>query len=482
MNNSSLILLVKSMDKTQLKELNSFVKSPFFNTNNAVIKLFEYIRKQHPDYTPEKLEKKYVYKKLFGKTEYNDGFLRVLMSNLQHLAEEFLTISAFQKESILKKKFLLDSIAGAPNLKKLSEKVLNEGLKEAEALEARNPDDFLGKYFMAFYRKYLYSTNFTATKSNKPSDELFEEQKHLTYFFLLRMLADHFYHLNQSQIMNYTPVLVFLDEIILFLENNPEYLELPTLNLAYLRVLLLKNNRKEDLYRLKSALYGSVENLAQKDCFNTISIIINFCHKNYYLSGDKTFLHEKLEILQFGLNRSINSFIENDYFDPNRYNNLVSTLFELNREEEAEKFINEYHKKLDPEDRNFWENYSFAELKTRQGMHDEALSFLARIRNVTAVSYKFSLKALQLRIYYDAGLLEQAASAADSFRHFLQKESLMNPMYNEQYRNFYSFYTKLLALKSGKNSKAMQETKEKLFGLNNIVHKNWLLERINSAV
>ncbi|KXK53667.1 MAG: hypothetical protein UZ05_CHB002001043 [Chlorobi bacterium OLB5] len=480
MNNSSLILLVKSMDKSQLKELNSFVRSPYFNTNKALTSLFEYIRKQHPEYAAEKLEKKYVYKKLFGKTEYNDGFLRVLMSNLQHLAEEYLTVSAFQKDTILKKKFLLDKIAGNPPLKKLSEKVLNEGLKEAGALKAENPDDFLGKYFMSFYRKFLYSTGFTATKSNKPTDELFDEQKYLTYFFLMRMLADHFYHLNQSQIMNYTPKFIFLDEIIIFLENNPEYLELPTLNMAYLRVLLLKNNRKEDLYRLKSALYGSSENLGQKDCFNTISIIINFCHKNFYLSGDKTFLYEKLEILQFGLNKGINSFIENDYFDPNRYNNMVSTLFELNRIDEAEKFIYEYHKKLDPDDRNFWENFSFAELKTRQGKHDEALSFLARIRNVSAVSYKFSLKALQLRIYYDAGLWEQAASAADSFRHFLQKESLMNPVFNEQYRNFYSFYTKLLALKSGKNSKALRDIKVNLQSIHNIVHKNWLLERISS--
>ncbi len=59
MNNSSLILLVKSMDKSQLKELNSFVRSPYFNTNKALTSLFEYIRKQHPEYAAEKLEKKF---------------------------------------------------------------------------------------------------------------------------------------------------------------------------------------------------------------------------------------------------------------------------------------------------------------------------------------------------------------------------------------------------------------------------------------
>lgn len=481
MNNSGLILLVKSLDKTRLKELNSFIRSPYFNTNKALIKLFEYIRKQFPEYPAEKLEKEYVFKKLFGKAEYNDGFFRVLMSNLQQLTEEYLAVNAFRRESILKKRFLLDNIAGVPKLKKLSEKILNEGLKEAKALKAENPDDFLDKYFMSFYRKYLYSRAFTATKSNKPNTELFDEQKYLTYFFLLRMLADHFYHLNQSQIINYTPKLIFLDEIITFLQKNPEYLEFPTLNMAYLRVLLLKNNNIDDLQKLKNAFYGSFNELGHKDCFNIISIIINFCHKNYYLTEDVKFLEEKLDILLFGLNNGITSFDEDDYFDNNRYNNLFSAYIEFDRIEEAEKFIKEYSPKLDPEEQNFWINYSSAELLSKRGKYDEALGHLSKIGNVKTVSYKFNLRSLQLRLYYDAGLTEQAISAADSFRHFVQKESLMNPIYNEQYRNFYSYYLKLPAFGSGRNSKTSKELRESLLQVKNVIHKKWLMERIDAG-
>ncbi|HWA05450.1 MAG TPA: hypothetical protein VG961_02800 [Ignavibacteria bacterium] len=480
MNSSSLILLLKNFDKQQLKEFNSFVKSPYFNTNKALVSLFEYIRKQHPEFSAEKLEKKYVYKKIFGKTEFNDGFFRVLMSNLQNLAEEYLSLKGYQKETLLKKKFLLDQLMGLPGNKKLAEKILKEGLKEAEKIQPDGPDDYLGKYYMAFYRKYIYSMNFSATKDNMPAEHMYDEQKYLTYYFLLRMLADHFYHLNQSQIINYTPNLIFVDEIIAFLEKNPEYLEFPTLNMTYLRVLLLKNNNIEDLYKLKNAFYASYKELGHKDCFNIISIIINFCHKNYFLTEDVTFLEEKLEILMFGLNNGITSFDKDDYFDNNRYNNLFSTLIEFERIDEAENFINEYGPKLDPEEQNFWINYSQAELLSKHGKFDEALRHLSKIRNVKTVSYKLNLKSLQLRLYYDAGLLEQAASAADSFRHFLQKESLMNPVFNEQYRNFYSFYLKLPGLSSGKNPKDAKELKEKLLSIKNIVHKKWLNERINS--
>ena len=119
-----------------------------------------------------------------------------------------------------------------------------------------------------------------------------------------------------------------------------------------------------------------------------------------------------------------------------------------------------------------------AELKSRRGKFDEALNHLSKIRNVKTVSYKLNLKSLQLRLYYDAGLIEQAISAADSFRHFIQKESLMNPIYNEQYRNFYSYYLKLPGLSSGKNANAANELKESLQPVKNVIHKKWLMERI----
>lgn len=478
MNSSSLILLLKNFDKQQLKELSSFVKSPYFNTNKALVSLFEYIRKQHPDFAAEKLEKKYVYKKIFGKTEFNDGFFRVLMSNLQQLAEEYLSLKGYQKDTLLKKKFLLDQLMMLPDNKKLAEKILKEGLKEADNIKPDGPDDYLGKYYMSFYRKYIYSTSFSASKDKMPSEHLYDEQKYLTYYFLLRMLADHFYHLNQSQIINYTPKLIFVDEIISFLEKNPEYLEFPTLNMTYLRVLLLKNNNIEDLYKLKIAFYESYKELGHKDCFNIISIIINFCHKNYYLTEDEKFLEEKLEILLFGLGNGITSFDEDDYFDNNRYNNLFSTYIEFGRIDDAEKFIKEYGPKLDPEEQNFWINYSMAELLSKRGKYDDALDNLSKIRNVKTVSYKLHLRSLQLRLYYDAGLIEQAISAADSFRHFIQKESLMNPMFNEQYRNFYSFYLKLPGLSTGKNSNAADELKESLLQVKNVIHKKWLMERI----
>ncbi len=473
MNNSLLLSILKNFDKQQLKDFTSFVKSPFFNTNKALISLAEYIRKQHPDFSEQKLEKEFVYRKLFGKSEYNDGFFRVLMSNLQALAEEFVSISKFRGDALMKKKYLLEGAASFPASRRFSERVLKEGLREAEKMEPAGPDDFLGKYFMAFYRKYFFSMNFAPTKHNRPSEEMFDEQKFLTYFFVLRMLADHFYHLNQSQIINYEPKLIFLDEIIQFLEKNPEYLEFPTLNMAYLRVLLLKNNRIDDLYRLKNAFYGSADRLGTKDSFNIISIIINYCSKNYLMSENEIYLNEKLEILLFGLEKGINSFEDGDYFDVFRFHNIFSTLLECGRTGEAEEFVRKYGKSLDPAEINFWVNFGNAEIYHRKGEYEKALGSLAEIKTLNSVSNKFAFRSLQLKVYYDAGHFEQAFSAADSFRHFIQKDTVLTPNTIEQYRNFYSAYIKLLSFKQKTPAGQTEALKEQ----KNVMHKKWLIKK-----
>ena len=135
MNNSSLLQLLKKFDKQQLKDFNNFVKSPFFNSNKALISLYEYIRKQYPQFEPAKLEKQFISKKIFGKAEYNDGFFRVLMSNLQTLAEEYLTYRGMLKEPHIKKKYLLSE------LNQLGENKLAEGIlrKSLDAVEESAP-------------------------------------------------------------------------------------------------------------------------------------------------------------------------------------------------------------------------------------------------------------------------------------------------------------------------------------------------------
>src|SRR6187399_2290666 len=90
MKNTSLIKILKTFSTAEIKEFGEFVRSGFFYKNESVIRLYDYIRKFHPEYDENKIEKENVHKKLFTGTKYNDGFLRKLIFNLTNLAETYM--------------------------------------------------------------------------------------------------------------------------------------------------------------------------------------------------------------------------------------------------------------------------------------------------------------------------------------------------------------------------------------------------------
>lgn len=478
MNNSSLLQLLKKFDKQQLKDFNNFVKSPFFNSNKALISLYEYIRKQYPVYEPAKLEKQYISSKIFGKAEYNDGFFRVLMSNLQSLAEEYLTYTGMQREPQMKNKYLLTELNRLGE-NKLAERILKKELETLEDASPAHPDDYLGLYNMAFFRRYFYSTKFTVSKSSKPDTWIYDEQKYLIYYFLLRLLADHFYHLNQQNVINYKPRLYFLDEASDFLEHNKEFLESPVLNITYLRVLLLKNNRLEDFRRLKENFIEIFDKLGRKDNFNTISVILNFCFRNFYETGNEDMMRERLNILRFALGKGLTSFEDNEPFDSQWFFNIISTGFELGETVWTEEFLNKYKAEVESEKENFLVNIGMAFLSFNKGEYGDSLEYISRIRKIGSASEKFSIKIHQMRVYYEMDMIEQAESAADTFRHVLQNDKVISEFNSVLFRNFHTFYSRMLMMlrKPAKADKA--KLRSELLRTNNTFHKNWLLNKVD---
>src|SRR5688572_19117476 len=100
MLNTTLLNIIGKFTSKEIKEFGEFIISPFFNKNENVIKLYTYIKKFYPEFNDKKLEKEYVYKKVFSKGEYNDGFMRTAMYNLGKLAEDFLAYTNFNKNEL----------------------------------------------------------------------------------------------------------------------------------------------------------------------------------------------------------------------------------------------------------------------------------------------------------------------------------------------------------------------------------------------
>ena len=65
MYKSKLISMMRTLSSRELGRFESYIQSPFFNKNEVVLALYEYVSKYHPDYSHKNLNKDNVVKVLF---------------------------------------------------------------------------------------------------------------------------------------------------------------------------------------------------------------------------------------------------------------------------------------------------------------------------------------------------------------------------------------------------------------------------------
>ena len=73
-----------------MRDLGKFIASPFFNKDEKVVKLFDYLKKYHPVFEHKKLDREYVATKVFP--EWKDNAYKKLshiMSRLSKLVDDY---------------------------------------------------------------------------------------------------------------------------------------------------------------------------------------------------------------------------------------------------------------------------------------------------------------------------------------------------------------------------------------------------------
>ena len=86
MNFKFIYLNVKKFSITEKKRFHQFIKSPYHNSNNLIISLYEFIaQSNHQDFKKEDL-----HQHLWPNTSYKDGNVRQILKQFSDLVETFL--------------------------------------------------------------------------------------------------------------------------------------------------------------------------------------------------------------------------------------------------------------------------------------------------------------------------------------------------------------------------------------------------------
>jgi len=497
MKSSILIEILQSFSTNEIKELGEFIRSPFYNKNESVIKLYDYLRKYYPEFPEDKIEKETVYRKIFSGTQYNDGFMRKVIFQLSRLGENYLSYIAGTKDTI---KLRID-LLGELNIRKLG-----KSFKKYYPELSRDVDKNQYKDHNYYQNKYSLETLITNSMNNIRYKVDLHDKK-LSYnehvIRKLQWLRNYFLSvsLNTYRYLNYqgyTDQFEFSDEVLdliidFLLEGDNDltnkglkFKEDPIIKLHINEIMLMKvknesKNIGNDKYYLilKKALMVHNKQFTHDAMFSLYNILHQHCIYKI-LRGFSDYRKERFELDKIALERDIYRPAGEDNFPPPAFASLVRDASEMGETGWAESFINKYEKFLEKVNYETVINLSYAHINFSKKDFTKALKHLNKIKPIKRWEFKFGVKELTLLTYYELSMFNEIYYLLDSFRHFI---SSMGAHFSKNRiisrNNFIKYYSKLIKAKD--RHKKIDLT-EMILDLKNtelvIFGREWLMEKV----
>lgn len=471
MKRSSLIEAFKTFTPKEIKEFTEFVASPFFNKNVNVIKLFDVVKKNYPDFDETKIEKEKVFSKLFPGKPYKDSTLRLLMFYLYELVERFLGYQKFQNDPFRSKDILLKELFER-KLFKDYERTIDAANKELDELKVRDNFyyeyrylfaehklSYLAEIYMGKYEKYL-------TKDNI---QLFSDN--ITYFYLISVLKFYAITLNTMYLYNVKIDTEIFENI---LKNfKTEHFQNAPMILIYYRVIMLfiEPENEENYYKLKELVIDHETEIgpAIGDLYINLE---NYCVRRLR-NGNLKFLEESFRVYELELNKK--SYLNHGYMPNSFYSSMVVTASKLKKYKWLRNFINDYKDEIHKDSRDAYYYYGLAYLENEEGNFEKALEALAKSKP-EEVYLKMDLRILQSRIYFGLKWILPLQSLLDTFKKTVQNNKFMTEMRKNQYLKFIKYTNQLNNIRYKEDKAACNELLFELERDEYFAYKLWITE------
>jgi hypothetical protein len=102
LNNLKLINILRTFSKSEMKEFEKFISSPFFNKGRNCIPFFNQLKKFYPKFDNDKMTPEYIYSKLYPGKKFNKQVLWNMTSQMLAMTEDFLMYISVRKNKFVR--------------------------------------------------------------------------------------------------------------------------------------------------------------------------------------------------------------------------------------------------------------------------------------------------------------------------------------------------------------------------------------------
>lgn len=484
MKDTRLLKLIRTFTKEELKSFEKFLQSPFLRPARDTTGLYNYIIKNFPEYDPDNLDKKKIYKKLFPGEDYNEKKITNLIFDLTKAAEDFLALSTLMEDETelllylsrgYKEKKLFEE---SNRVNKLIGKKLQPGFSQNR--------DYISKFRELSNLKSSYYTETHDFENNLLNEKIYFETSAVQFIIDYTRIIDivstanNTYGINLKSNFIESVISCFdLEKLLTALEKSDN--KNKHLILLHYYILKSKSDDENILYYelLRDLFYELMPTLDREEKCFIFNHLATYCTRKF--GKDNKFFRELLEVFKGMLKNNAYSESESEFMQVPTFRNIIFTCRSLKETEWLEYFINNYSECLNPKYRKDLINYSYAHLYFIKKDFEKSLVSVSRI-DQDLFLFKSDLKILMLQIYYELGYIEPAFSMVDSYKHFLSSTNDVSESIKKYTVNFLNFYFKLLKIKSGQSKEQPEFCRSRIEKEKMVVDKNWLLEKADELI
>ncbi len=473
--------ILKTLSEKEFSEFKKFACSPYFNEGRNLLPLINELKKYYPAYSNKNFTKENIFQALYPGEKYKAGTINKLFSRASKLAEKFLRQKAFEK-NVFQGNTVQAKEFSERKLAKLYKQKIEETETWLETQSVFGINFFENRKTLEIIKSDYLLANRDLYKSSK--DMLARSD-----FNLLDLVLKHIYSLQDlilfsselnlnidNSLVRRANDFINLDGIMKLLKeaNNPYS---SVLELKYYELVSMTNLDMKSYGRYKEAVIDNLKKLSWAEKFNVFTVMASICvlgnRKN---SG--MFTNESIEVSRLMIDENSYAINRNNYTSLPHYMSILNWFINYKEDRYFEKLVKNFGSNLEPEYRESILAYSYMSKYFSDGNYEEALRYNSKI-NYDHHLLRINARMLLLRLYYELGYTEELISLLDSTQKYFSSIDNYSPTHLNKILNQVKYIKKLYRFRD--DAVQIGILKKELLKDNELINKDWLLEKISEA-
>lgn len=470
MQDSKLLTILNSLDRTEIKAFSHFLSCKLFNKREPPIRLFDYLKNELKSPKP-KLNKKTVFRKLFPNQPYKDRTIQNLMHQLTVPLDKFLTFRKLhdnQGDELM----ALCKAYRERNMLKQFEIAVTKTTASQENSTLRD-SEYHHRNYQLQQEQYHASTQ----KGRVDVTNLNDVTTSLDISYFANRLRQSCYMLSHQSVYNIDYDFTLVEEIIKEV-NRKDLLHIPAISIYYYCYLSLRNPDQLEYYNaFRTELIRHVNLFTLAEMKDIYLLAINTAIRKFN-QGSPELIPDLLELYRSGVDQKI--LLTNNVLSRFAYKNMIALALHTGKFDWAMEIMNSYTHLLEPKYREISYQFNLAKYHYTKGEYSDALQLLYLLVSNDDVYMNINTKILLSRIYYEQNELDALEALIDSFKKTLSRKQEIMGYHFDSYKNFVLCLNKLVQLNPYDKS-AKRRLLEEVENTQPLADKFWFVEQLKGS-